>query len=91
MGHILTYLKDFYEFVSNLIHLSLVVELTIDFKKERTGHCEEKIISASKPYYDQIYDNNLEISPKQAIFKRNCRNCSMHSKVTSFPKTLQPL
>jgi hypothetical protein len=28
MGHILTYQKDFYEFISNLIHLSLVVELT---------------------------------------------------------------
>jgi hypothetical protein len=28
MGHILTYQKKFYEFISNLIHLSLVVELS---------------------------------------------------------------
>jgi hypothetical protein len=28
MGHILTYQKDFDEFISNMIHLSLVVELT---------------------------------------------------------------
>jgi hypothetical protein len=28
MGHILTYQKDFDEFISNLIHLSFVVELT---------------------------------------------------------------
>jgi hypothetical protein len=27
MGYILTYQKDFDEFISNLIHLSLVVEL----------------------------------------------------------------
>jgi hypothetical protein len=52
---------------------------------------KKKLISASKPYYDQIYDSNLEISPTQAIIKRNCQNCSMHSKVTSLPKTLQPL
>jgi hypothetical protein len=26
-----------------------------------------------------------------AIIKRKCQNCSMHSKVTSLPKTLQPL
>jgi hypothetical protein len=63
----------------------------IDFEKERTGHCEEKIISACRPYYDQIYNCNLDISPTQGIIKRNCQNCSMHSKVTSLPKTLQPL
>jgi hypothetical protein len=28
MGQILTYQKDFYAFISNLIHLSLVLELT---------------------------------------------------------------
>jgi hypothetical protein len=28
MGHILTYQKDFSVFISNLIHLSLVAELT---------------------------------------------------------------
>jgi hypothetical protein len=30
-------------------------------------------ISACTPYYDQIYNCNLEISPTQAIIKRNCQ------------------
>jgi hypothetical protein len=30
-------------------------------------------ISACRLYYDQIYDCNLEISPTQAILKRNCK------------------
>jgi hypothetical protein len=49
------------------------------------------INSANRPYDDQIYDCNLEISPAQAIIKRNCQNWSKHSKVTSLPKTVQPL
>jgi hypothetical protein len=65
--------------------------LFIDFEKERNGQCEKKIISACRPYYDPIYNFNLEISPTPASIKRNCQNCSMHSKVTSLPKTLQPL
>jgi hypothetical protein len=52
---------------------------------------KKKIISACRPYYDQIYNCNLEISPTQAINTRNCQNWSMHSKVTSLPKTLPPL
>jgi hypothetical protein len=52
---------------------------------------KKKFISASKPYYDEIYDSNSEISPTQAIIKRNFQNCSMHSKVTSLPKTLESL
>jgi hypothetical protein len=62
---------------------------SVDFEKERT--VKKKIISASNPHHDQIYDSNLEISPTQTIIKRNCQNCSMHSKVTSFPKTQTPL
>jgi hypothetical protein len=48
--------------------------LTIDFEKERTGHCEEKKLSACRLYNDQIYNCNLEISPTPAIIKRNCHN-----------------
>jgi hypothetical protein len=44
-----------------------------------------------RPYYDQIYNCNLEISPTQAIIKRNGQNWLMHSKVTGLPKALQPL
>jgi hypothetical protein len=40
---------------------------------------------------DQIYNCNLEISPTQAIIKRNWLNWLMHSKVTGLPETLQPL
>jgi hypothetical protein len=38
-----------------------------------------------------MYNDNLERSPTQAIIKRNGQNWSIHSKVTSLPKTLQPL
>jgi hypothetical protein len=48
-------------------------------------------ISANRPYDDQIYNCNLEISPTQVIILRNCQNWSKHSKVTSLPKTVQPL
>jgi hypothetical protein len=48
-------------------------------------------ISANIPYDDQIYNSNLDISPTQAIIKRNGQNWSKHSKVTSLPKTVQPL
>jgi hypothetical protein len=48
-------------------------------------------ISANRPYDDQIYNGNLDISPTQAIIKRNCQNWSKHSIVTSLIKTVQPL
>jgi hypothetical protein len=48
--------------------------VVIDFEKERTGQCEDFFISACRLYYDQIYNCNLEISPTQAILKRNCQN-----------------
>jgi hypothetical protein len=38
MGHILTYQKDFYEPISNLIHLSLVIELTYIYLIAGNGH-----------------------------------------------------
>jgi hypothetical protein len=41
----------------------------MDFEKERTGHCEEIFISACRPYYDQIYNCNLEISPTWQLLK----------------------
>jgi hypothetical protein len=49
------------------------------------------VISANRPCDDQIYNCNLEILPTQAIIKRNCPNWSKHTKVTSLPKTVQPL
>jgi hypothetical protein len=66
-----------------------MLTLAIYLEKERTGHCEEKIISSCRPYYEQIHNFNLEIS--QAIIKINCQNWSMHSKVSTLSKTLQPL
>jgi hypothetical protein len=44
---------------------------------------------ASRPYYDQIYNCNLEISPIPAIIKRIGQNWLMHSKVTGLSKTLK--
>jgi hypothetical protein len=40
---------------------------------------KKKIISACRPYYDQIYNCNLEISPTPAIIKINCQNCSANA------------
>jgi hypothetical protein len=47
---------------------------------------KKKIITACRPYYDQIYNCNLEISPTPAIIKRNCQNCFNAFKSYKPPK-----
>jgi hypothetical protein len=47
---------------------------------------KKKIISACKPYYDQLYSCNLEISPTPAIIKIKLSKLFNAFKSYKFPK-----
>jgi hypothetical protein len=69
----------------------LFVVLRIDFEKERTGLRDDFFLSFLVDHIMIKYIIVIYLDISQAMIKRNCQNWSLHSKVTSLPKTLQPL
>jgi hypothetical protein len=54
-------------------------------KKRGLDTVKKKIIFCCRPCYDQTYNCNLEISPTQAIIKRNCQNEEIFTLDRSIP------